>query len=79
MLNRTLVIDGGNFLSNVQVSVKDASGREIVNAVSTGPWMILNLAPGTYRVRARAGEQAQGGTIEVTGKNQEFGYMFKAQ
>jgi hypothetical protein len=72
-------VDSGNFLSNVQVVVKDAGGKEVVNAKSTGPWMILKLEPGTYRVRATVGEQAQGGRIEVTGGNQEFAYMFKAQ
>jgi hypothetical protein len=71
--------DGGKFLSNVQVVVKDAGGKEVVNAKSTGPWMVLKLEPGTYNVRATLGEQAQGGRIEVTAGNQEFAYMFKAQ
>lgn len=72
-------VDAGNFLANVQVSVKDSGGREVVNALSKGPWMILNLAPGTYTVHASVGGQAQGGTIEVSGTRQEFAYMFKGQ
>lgn len=71
-------VETGNFLSNVQVVVKDANGREVVNAVSKGPWMILKLEPGRYSVRATVGDQAQGGAITVSG-NQEFAYMFKAQ
>jgi hypothetical protein len=73
-------VESGSFLSNVKVIVKDAGGREVVNAVSKGPWMILNLTPGRYQVHASVGEQAQGGTIEVTdGGKKEFAYMFKAQ
>lgn len=72
-------VETGNFLANVQVVVKDASGKELVNETSKGPWMILNLAPGRYSVRATLGAQAQGGTIEVSGDSQEFAYMFKAQ
>ena len=72
-------VESGSFLSNVQVSVKDSSGREVVNAVSTGPWMILKLEPGRYSVRATVDGQAQGGQIDVTGGSQEFAYMFKAQ
>ena len=71
-------VETGNFLSNVNVVIKDANGKEVVNAVTKGPWMIVKLEPGTYRVRATLGAQAQGGRIEVTGTNQEFAYMFKA-
>jgi hypothetical protein len=72
-------VESGSFLADVQVTVKDANGRELLNAVSKGPWMILNLEPGRYRVLATHDGQQQGGTIEVTGNNQEFAYMFKAQ
>ncbi len=72
-------VESGNFLSNVQVSVKDAGGKEVVHAVSKGPWMILKLAPGHYTVRATVGDQAQGGAIDVSGNSQEFAYMFKAR
>ena len=69
--------EGGDFLSKVHVVIKDASGKEVVDAVSDGPWMILNLAPGSYSVHASVGDNAQGGRIEVSGGSQEFGYMFK--
>ena len=72
-------VNTGNFLANVHVVVTDAAGHEVVNAISTGPWMILKLAPGSYRVRAEVGGQAQGGRIEVTDNSQQFAYMFKAQ
>ncbi|HEY0963030.1 MAG TPA: hypothetical protein VGE69_11810 [Pseudomonadales bacterium] len=72
-------IEAGNFLADVQVNVKDESGRDIVDAVSKGPWMILKLAPGRYSVQATVAGETQGGTIDVTGNNQEFAYMFKAR
>lgn len=73
-------VETGNFLSGVQVVVKNASGTEVVNTVTKGPWLILNLPNGRYNVRATLGtSQAQGGAIEVDGSNQEFAYMFKEQ
>jgi len=41
-------VTGGHYLSSIQVVVTDDSGREIVNTTTTGPWLILDLAPGTY-------------------------------
>lgn len=73
-------VETGNFLSGVQVVVKNDSGTEVVNTVTKGPWLILNLPNGRYRVSATLGENnAQGGYIDVDGSNKEFAYMFKAQ
>lgn len=71
--------ESGSFLANVQVSVSDASGREQVNTTSNGPWLILDLPPGQYQVRASlSDDNAQGGTITVTGsETQEFSYRFQ--
>jgi hypothetical protein len=72
-------VRAGNFLANVSVSVKDSAGQELVNTVTTGPWLILNLPNGRYSVNATipSGE-AQGLSIEVDGSNKEFGFMFSS-
>ena len=73
-------VDTGNFLAGVQVVVKNDSGTEVVNTVTKGPWLILNLPNGRYRVIAtRNANDVQGGYIDVDGSNKEFAYMFKAQ
>jgi hypothetical protein len=71
-------VESGSFLSGVQVLIKNANGAEVVNTVSTGPWLILNLPSGRYQVTATRSEgNAQGGYIDVDGSNQEFAYMFR--
>ena len=69
-------VRSGSFLSNVTVNVKNAAGAEVVNTVTRGPWLILNLPDGRYHVVASipSGE-AQGLDIDVMG-NREFGFMF---
>lgn len=70
-------VTSGKFLSRITVSVRDNSGRELVSTVTEGPWLILDLAPGTYTVQATRGNgDAQGGMIEVTGDGEKFSFMF---
>ena len=40
------------YLSDVNVSILDDKGTEIVSAVSNGPWFYAQLPPGNYNVRA---------------------------
>jgi len=42
----------GNYIADVAVHVEDASGREVLDAVSEGPWLYARFAPGRYRLRA---------------------------
>lgn len=73
-------VEAGNFLSDVNVLVKDMDGKVLVDMVSKGPWLILDLPAGQYRVRAEVDGDAQGGMITVEeGISREFGYMFKNQ
>ena len=70
-------VRAGNFLSNVTVLVKDASGRELVNTVTLGPWLILNLPAGRYQVQASIAEgETQSLAIDVDGSSREYGFMF---
>lgn len=70
----------GNYLSDVTVVVKDADGRELVNTMTLGPWLILDLPPGRYSVLATLQNGvAQGGIIDVDGSRQEFGYRFSSE
>ncbi|HWI15119.1 MAG TPA: carboxypeptidase-like regulatory domain-containing protein [Burkholderiales bacterium] len=42
----------GAYLADVPVQVTDAKGNVVVDAVSQGPWMFVDLSPGTYTVKA---------------------------
>ena len=73
-------VAGGSFLADIQVSVSDSAGRETLNVLAEGPWLILTLPNGRYRVVATRGNgSTQGGYIEVDGSAKEYGYMFPGQ
>lgn len=71
-------IRSGNFLADIKVSVKDQSGQELVNTVSTGPWLILALPDGSYSVVAeRSNGAIQSLVISVDSNGaREFGFVF---
>lgn len=71
-------VKSGSFLADIKVSVKDQSGQELVNTVSPGPWLILNLPDGSYSVVAqRSNGDVQSLIISVVGNEaREFGFVF---
>ena len=71
-------VRAGNFLADIKVSVKDQSGQELVNTVSTGPWLILDLPDGNYGIVAeRSNGDVQSFVISVhSGGVREFGFVF---
>jgi len=44
----------GHFLSDVKVVIQDRTAREILSVLTNGPWLYVELSPGTYRVRLRS-------------------------
>ena len=42
----------GHFLADVKVVIQDRTAREILSVLTNGPWLYVELSPGTYRVRA---------------------------
>jgi hypothetical protein len=66
----------GPYMAQVQVQVTDAQGGTVVDMVSEGPWLFLDLAPGDYRVRAtsKAGV-ARSAAFTVSGDGQETVYV----
>lgn len=43
----------GPYLANIAVTVKDAQGRTVLDTVSNGPWLFIDLPAGDYHVVAR--------------------------
>lgn len=44
----------GSFLGDVAVKIADASGAEVFGTRCYGPWLLVDLPPGRYRVEALA-------------------------
>ena len=78
-LKLVFFVEGGAFLADLQVSIYDSQGNEQVNTRAEGPWMIVNLSPGHYRVMAtRKDGQSQGARFSLDSQSQtEVALMFK--
>src|SRR4051812_43335966 len=42
----------GHYLAQVPVTIMDSRGREVVNTVSEGPYLMASLPPGAYHIKA---------------------------
>jgi hypothetical protein len=42
----------GELLANVEVNVYDSEGKKVFSAVSEGPWLFIDLPPGSYSIAA---------------------------
>jgi hypothetical protein len=49
----------GVYLANVDVSVHDRAGKQVMNVTSNGPWLYLQLPEGAYTVRAAFNDKIQ--------------------
>jgi len=45
---------GRAYVSYVNVSIQDSSGKAVFTADCDSPWLVINLQPGTYKVTATA-------------------------
>lgn len=54
----------GHFLADVATQVSDANGNVLLHIVCGGPWLLLDLAPGQYRIEASF--EGESKTVPVT-------------
>jgi hypothetical protein len=48
----------GDFLGDPAVTVTDGTGKQVFQAQCNGPWVLIELAPGSYKVHA-TGQKGQ--------------------
>jgi hypothetical protein len=48
----------GDFLGDPAVTVTDASGKQVFQTQCNGPWVLIELSPGSYKVHA-TGQKGQ--------------------
>jgi len=64
-LRLTFAARSGEYLAGVKVSIQNAKGHKVVEAVADGPWFYAKLAPGKYKVTAEADGQTRTRTLTV--------------
>jgi hypothetical protein len=57
----------GQYLSDVNVTIKDAQGNALVMTVSDGPFFLAKLPPGKYRVSAESNGKSQTKSVDLSG------------
>jgi hypothetical protein len=66
-LHLLFALSSGEYLSDIEVAIFDKKGNAYLQAVSLGPFMLVNLKPGSYYIKARLDGQAISKKVTVTG------------
>ncbi|ALX34803.1 hypothetical protein PATSB16_30490 [Pandoraea thiooxydans] len=64
-LRMTFAQAGGAYLADVHVRIERADGAVVLSTITTGPFLYVELPPGTYRVRARYEGAAQERNVTI--------------
>jgi hypothetical protein len=63
----------GQFLADVTTRVTDSGGNQLLHLICGGPWLMLDLAPGTYRIDAEFEGQSKSVSVTVgTGRREQL-------
>jgi len=66
----------GNYLSDVEVVIKDAGSNTILEAVSQGPWFFAKLPAGKYTILATMKGETRQQVVRVTTRGQTALYFY---
>lgn len=64
-LRMTFTSAAGNYLSDVDVTIADASGRGVLDTLTEGPFLFVMLPVGRYRIVAHAGNTKVTRVVEI--------------
>jgi len=57
---------GGEYLGDVRIAIRSDNGENVLDIVSSGPWLLTRLPPGRYEVSAEAAGRTLSDTVNVT-------------
>ena len=57
---------GGAYLANVQVTITDAHGKTVLSTAADGPYLLVKLPAGRYKVSARFNDREQTRDVSVS-------------
>ena len=64
----TFADPGGAYLADVKVMISDQKGKPVLDTVSTGPMLLVDLPPGQYRLNAEYKGNTQSQALSVKSK-----------
>lgn len=56
----------GEYVSGTRVVIADAKGKTLLEATSDGPWFLVRLTPGDYRIVATLADKAVNRQVSVS-------------
>ncbi|MBV7485872.1 carboxypeptidase-like regulatory domain-containing protein [Bordetella sp. BOR01] len=59
---------GGAYLADVQVAITDAQGKAVLSTTADGPYLLVKLPPGNYKISARFKDKEQTRQVTVSGQ-----------
>ena len=67
-LKLVFALKSGDYVSDVKVTIANASGKTLVDATSDGPWFMTKLPAGNYKVVATFDGKAEQRSVAVGGE-----------
>jgi len=66
--NLKLIFAGvdGKYLADIAVDIQDDNGDRVLETYVDGPWLLVNLPPGSYRITAACRGSAKSRTVLIT-------------
>ena len=69
---------GAAYLSDVQVRIENEAGKPVLEVKPDGPYLLVKLPPGSYKVTASSGGSSQNKTLSVeSGKTTQQRFDWK--
>jgi hypothetical protein len=79
-LKLVFALNSGAFLSDVNVTIADARGNQVLQTKTEGPWLLAKLPAGTYQVVASEGGNAIKRTVTVgSGKASDLEFRWSSE
>lgn len=60
-----LAVADGHYLGGAALTIRDRTGKTVLDIEAQGPWTLTKLAPGTYTVDAKAGGVTRSGRVTI--------------
>lgn len=65
----------GAYLGDVAFTVTGPAGETVVTASCPGPWLVVDLEPGAYRIEASHADQVRGAELQVDTARQDVAIL----
>jgi hypothetical protein len=60
-----LAVADGHYLGGAALTIRDRTGKAVLDIEAQGPWTLTKLAPGSYTVDAKAGGATRSGRVTI--------------